>query len=210
MLVILTIVFGLGIISILYVLGIIGDIRRYFSIKEETKMAKSKREINRDEYIKEIKKNGYKEVKGTRDRFDLKIYNDFENIKVVEDFIKAFISKRRATKKATEEILEAVSEILLNTIIHGYKKPDEIIHIEGSLEHIEKAYGKYCYYLILIISDTGKGITDTNVVLEDKFTTRKDLNLTGTGLTKCKTLTDSLTVESIVGLGTKVILRKEI
>lgn len=109
-----------------------------------------------------------------------------------------------------EEILEAVSEILLNTIIHGYKKPDEIIHIEGSLEHIEKAYGKYCYYLILIISDTGKGITDTNVVLEDKFTTRKDLNLTGTGLTKCKTLTDSLTVESIVGLGTKVILRKEI
>ena len=45
MLVILAIVFGLGIISILYVLGIIGDIRRYFSISKESKYWKRRATI---------------------------------------------------------------------------------------------------------------------------------------------------------------------
>ncbi len=163
-------------------------------------MAKSKREINRDEYIERIKKNGFKDQKG-KDCLLLEFYNRLDNIDVLEATVKAFLQKTKLSQYKINECLKAVSEVFLNTVIHAYEEPNQIIKIQIHLKVDE---------IKIIISDTGKGIEDTNKVKEHTFTTRKDLNLSGIGFDFIDLYMDSVSVESIVGLGTKVTMIKKI
>ena len=64
--------------------------------------------------------------------------------------------------------------------------------------------------LIVEISDTGKGIENIDIAKEPLYTTKAELERSGMGFTIMESFMDELKIESILGLGTKVTMVKNI
>ena len=64
--------------------------------------------------------------------------------------------------------------------------------------------------LIIEISDTGKGIENIDIAKEPLYTTKAELERSGMGFTIMESFMDELKVESILGLGTKITMTKNI
>ncbi len=64
--------------------------------------------------------------------------------------------------------------------------------------------------LIIEISDTGRGIENVDIAKEPLYTTKADLERSGMGFTIMESFMDELKIESILGLGTKVTMIKNI
>ena len=64
--------------------------------------------------------------------------------------------------------------------------------------------------IIIEISDNGKGIENIDIAKEPLYTTKPNLERSGMGFTIMESFMDTLEVESIVGLGTKITLTKKI
>ena len=64
--------------------------------------------------------------------------------------------------------------------------------------------------LIVKISDTGKGIENIDIAKEPLYTTKAELERSGMGFTIMESFMDELKIESILGLGTKVTMVKNI
>lgn len=60
------------------------------------------------------------------------------------------------------------------------------------------------------ISDKGKGIENIEVAKEPLYTTKPNLERSGMGFTIMESFMDSMEIESIVGLGTKITMTKKI
>jgi stage II sporulation protein AB (anti-sigma F factor) len=58
------------------------------------------------------------------------------------------------------------------------------------------------------ISDEGKGIENIDLAMQPLYTSRPDLERSGMGFTVMETFMDSLKVESQLGKGTKVMMKK--
>ena len=99
------------------------------------------------------------------------------------------------------DIKTAVSEAVTNCIIHAYEHKQGIIKIHTKLKDNQ---------ITIEISDNGKGIENVDVAKEPLYTTKPNLERSGMGFTIMESFMDSMKVESIVGLGTKVTLVKTI
>ena len=64
--------------------------------------------------------------------------------------------------------------------------------------------------IIIEISDNGKGIENIDIAKEPLYTTKPNLERSGMGFTIMESFMDTMKVESIVGLGTKITLTKKI
>lgn len=64
--------------------------------------------------------------------------------------------------------------------------------------------------LIVEIYDTGKGIENIDIAKEPLYTTKAELERSGMGFTIMESFMDELKIESILGLGTKVTMVKNI
>ena len=115
--------------------------------------------------------------------------------------VAAFAAKLDPTVEELADIKTAVSEAVTNCIIHGYENKLGIVKILGKLVGKE---------LILEISDKGKGIEDIEMAREPLYTTKPNLERSGMGFTIMESFMDDIEVESILGLGTKVKMKKEI
>lgn len=115
--------------------------------------------------------------------------------------VAAFASQLDPTIEELADIKTAVSEAVTNSIIHGYENEQGIIKIEAKIEDDE---------LILKISDSGKGIENVEIAKEPLYTTKPNLERSGMGFTIMESFMDSLKVESIIGLGTKITMKKKI
>ncbi len=115
--------------------------------------------------------------------------------------VAAFASQLDPTIEELADIKTAVSEAVTNCIIHGYENKKGIVKIVGHLKENE---------VILEISDNGKGIENIEVAKEPLFTTKPNLERSGMGFTIMENFMDSMEVESIMGLGTKVTMSKKI
>ena len=115
--------------------------------------------------------------------------------------IAAFASQLDPTIEELADIKTAVSEAVTNSIIHGYDKKQGIVKIMAKLTENE---------IIIEISDKGKGIENIDVAKEPLYTTKPNLERSGMGFTIMESFMDTMKVESIVGLGTKVTLTKTI
>ena len=60
------------------------------------------------------------------------------------------------------------------------------------------------------ISDNGKGIENVELAKQPLYTSKPDLERSGMGFTIMESFMDKLIVESILGVGTKIIMEKEI
>lgn len=115
--------------------------------------------------------------------------------------VAAFVSQLDPTLEELADIKTAVSEAVTNCIIHGYENKQGIIKINAMLKDNQ---------LILEISDNGKGIENVEAAKEPLYTTKPNLERSGMGFTIMESFMDSMKVESIVGLGTKITLVKKI
>ncbi len=115
--------------------------------------------------------------------------------------VAAFASQLDPTIEELADIKTAVSEAVTNCIIHAYENRQGIIKINAKLKGNE---------IIIQISDNGKGIENVDVAKEPLYTTKPNLERSGMGFTIMESFMDTMKVESIVGLGTKVTLTKTI
>ncbi|MBR3002113.1 MAG: anti-sigma F factor [Clostridia bacterium] len=115
--------------------------------------------------------------------------------------VAAFASQLDPTIEELADIKTAVSEAVTNSIIHGYENQLGIVKIVGKLKENK---------IILEISDSGKGIENIDVAKEPLYTTKPNLERSGMGFTIMESFMDKVEVESIVEIGTKVIMEKYI
>ena len=115
--------------------------------------------------------------------------------------VAAFASQLDPTIEELSDIKTSVSEIVTNSIIHAYDSPDEIIKIVSKI--IDNS-------IIIEISDTGKGIEDIELARKPLYTSKAELERSGMGFTIVENFMDELKIESIVGLGTKITMKKTI
>lgn len=115
--------------------------------------------------------------------------------------VAAFVSQLDPTIEELSDIKTSVSEIVTNSIIHAYESSDEIIKIVAMI--IENT-------IIIEISDTGKGIEDIELARKPLYTSKAELERSGMGFTIVESFMDDVKIESILGLGTKVTMKKQI
>ena len=99
------------------------------------------------------------------------------------------------------DIKTSVSEAVTNSIIHGYENKLGIVKIVGKLQANK---------IILEISDSGKGIENIDIAKEPLYTTKPNLERSGMGFTIMESFMDKVDIESILDIGTKVTMEKEI
>ena len=115
--------------------------------------------------------------------------------------VAAFASQLDPTIEELADIKTAVSEAVTNCIIHAYENRQGIIKINAKLKDNQ---------IIIEISYNGKGIENIDVAKEPLYTTKPNLERSGMGFTIMESFMDTMKVESIVGLGTKITLIKAI
>ena len=115
--------------------------------------------------------------------------------------IAAFAAQLDPTIEELADIKTAVSEAVTNCIIHAYENRIGIVKMSAKLKDNE---------VIIEISDHGKGIENIEMAKEPLYTTKPNLERSGMGFTIMESFMDSMEIESVVGLGTKVTMRKKI
>ena len=134
-------------------------------------------------------------------KMQLEILSKSNNEAFARITVAAFAAQLDPTIEEISDIKTAVSEAVTNSIIHGYENKEGIIKIVAYL--FENA-------IRIEISDQGKGIEDIDIAREPLYTTKPDLERSGMGFTIMESFMDEVDVESVVGLGTKVTMRKVI
>lgn len=115
--------------------------------------------------------------------------------------VAAFVASLDPTIEELSDIKTAVSEAVTNSIVHGY----------------EDKLGKICVLckikdreVIIQISDNGKGIENIEMAKQPLYTSKPDLERSGMGFTIMESFMDELKVDSILGVGTKITMKKTI
>ena len=115
--------------------------------------------------------------------------------------VAAFVSSLDPTIEEISDIKTAVSEAVTNSIVHGYEDKIGIIHIACKIINRK---------VFIEISDNGKGIENVELAKQPLYTSKPNLERSGMGFTIMESFMDKLTVESVLGVGTKVTMEKEI
>lgn len=115
--------------------------------------------------------------------------------------IAAFAAQLDPTIEELADIKTAVSEAVTNCIIHAYENRIGIVKMSAKLKDNE---------VIIEISDHGKGIENIEMAKEPLYTTKPNLERSGMGFTIMESFMDNVEIDSVLGLGTKIIMRKKI
>ena len=115
--------------------------------------------------------------------------------------VAAFAAQLDPTIDELSDIKTAVSEAVTNCIIHGYENTEGIVKIICKI---------FANTIIIEISDFGKGIENIEEARKPLYTSKPNLERSGMGFTIMESFMDLVEVESIIGLGTKVTMKKHI
>ena len=115
--------------------------------------------------------------------------------------VAAFAAQLDPTIEEISDIKMAVSEAVTNSIIHGYEEKEGIVKIECKL---------FANSIEIEISDNGKGIENVEKARQALYTSKPELERSGMGFTIMESFMDEVKIESVLGLGTKVTMKKMI
>ena len=113
--------------------------------------------------------------------------------------VAAFASQLDPNIEQLADIKTAVSEAVTNCIIHAYEEKEGIIKIVCKL---------FADSIVIEISDTGRGIENIEEAKKPLYTSKPNLERSGMGFTIMESFMDEMNVESVLGLGTKVTMKK--
>lgn len=130
---------------------------------------------------------------------------EFESKSQNESFartvVAAFAAQLDPTIEELADIKTAVSEAVTNSIIHGYVDCVGIIKMKCIICGNE---------LTVEIRDDGVGIDNIAKAMEPLYTTRPELERSGMGFSFMEAFMDDLEVESKVGKGTTIRMKKRV
>ena len=115
--------------------------------------------------------------------------------------VAAFVAQLDPTIEEISDIKTAVSEAVTNAIVHGYENNMGVVTVTCQINDNE---------INIQVADNGKGIENIDMAKQPLYTTRPNLERSGMGFTIMESFMDELEVESILGLGTKVTMKKKI
>ena len=115
--------------------------------------------------------------------------------------VAAFVSQLDPTIEELADIKTAVSEAVTNAIVHGYEDTEGIVKVVAKL---------FANTVEIEVSDTGKGIEDVELARKPLYTTKANLERSGMGFTIMESFMDEVEIDSVVGLGTKIKMKKKI
>lgn len=115
--------------------------------------------------------------------------------------VAAFSTQLNPTLEEVADLKTAVSEAVTNCIIHGY---------EGEIHKIWLTCRLKGQELFVDVKDEGVGIPDVKKAMEPLYTTKPEKDRSGVGFTFMEAFMDEISVESKVGEGTVVHMKKAI
>lgn len=115
--------------------------------------------------------------------------------------VAAFVAELDPTIEEISDIKTAVSEAVTNAIVHGYEDKIGIINLKCTIRDRE---------ITIEVSDNGKGIENVQMAKQPLYTSKPNLERSGMGFTIMESFMDSLCVESVLGVGTKITMKKTI
>ena len=113
--------------------------------------------------------------------------------------VAAFASQLDPTIEEMADIKTAVSGAVTNSIVHGYEGINGIVKIVCRI---------FANCIEIEISDTGKGIENVEMARKPLYTSKPNLERSGMGFTIMESFMDEINVDSVLGLGTKVTMKK--
>ena len=168
----------------------------------------------------DTKRNTGKETKKmVKNEMDLRFDARSENEAFARVAVAGFVSVLNPTLEELSDIKTAVSEAVTNAIIHGYEiygvEEDELL-AEKITEGLAVMPQVFLHgriegdVLELLIRDEGCGIADIEQAMEPLYTTKPDLDRSGMGFSFMEAFMDDLEVESVLGQGTTVHMKKKL
>lgn len=130
----------------------------------------------------------------------LELLSKPENVAFARQSVAMFASQLDFTIDEIDEIKVAVSEVTSNAIIHGYPRGLGMVRIEARLVSGQ---------LDIVVSDQGDGIADIDWATQPTHTSQPQERM-GLGLVFVREYMDELSIESCVGEGTTVRMRKKV
>ena len=124
-----------------------------------------------------------------------------ENEGLARVAVAAFCTQLNPTLEEVSDLKTAVSEAVTNCIIHAY---------EGKVQKIEVRCRMQGRVIWVDVIDKGIGIENISKAMEPMFTTKPEKDRSGMGFTFMEAFMDEVTVESQVGDGTTVHMKKTI
>lgn len=122
-----------------------------------------------------------------------------ENERLARTICAAFVLTLDPTVEEMSEIKTAISEAVTNSIIHAYQSADGIIEIYAEIDGNTVTYR---------IKDFGCGIENIKKAREPLFTGKPETERSGMGFSIMEAFMDELEVESIMGEGTTITMKK--
>lgn len=117
--------------------------------------------------------------------------------------IASFVVQLNPTLPEMADIKTAVSEAVTNAIVHGYRgRTDGLVRMKADFDDRRR--------LNVEIHDDGCGIEDIETAMQPFYSTGDGTERSGMGFCVMQTFMDAVEVESEVGHGTTVTMRKDI
>ena len=121
-----------------------------------------------------------------------------ENVAIARMTLGSFLMMYDVSLSELDEIKIALSEAVSNSIIHGYgNHEDGVVRIIFAVQNDE---------LTICVEDDGVGSSNIEQAMEPAFSTK--MEHMGLGFVFMQTFMDKLTVESEIGVGTRVTMQK--
>ena len=137
-----------------------------------------------------------------------------QNESFARSAVAAFALNLNPSLSELSDIKTAVSEAVTNCIVHGYKKngKENKIVIECAITPKHVLGEKYGIHGVLHIkiTDFGCGIQDTQKAVLPFYTTLEEDERSGMGFTIMQTFMESFSLQSTLGKGTCVQMKKTI
>ena len=114
--------------------------------------------------------------------------------------VAVFLARLDPTVEELDDVKTAVSEAVTNCIIHGYEGGPGTIRVEVKVEDRNAS---------IRVIDRGIGIPDVKRAMEPLYTTKPTEERCGMGFAFMEAFMDEVTVQSVVGEGTIVTMKKQ-
>ena len=136
-----------------------------------------------------------------KNKMHLEFDSKSENESFARVAVAAFCTRLDPTIEEIADIKTAVSEAVTNCVVHGYEGKEGTITIECSIQDD---------WVTVLVHDDGVGIENINKAMEPLYTSKPELERSGMGFSFMEAFMDELEVNSKIGYGTTVIMKKRI
>ena len=116
--------------------------------------------------------------------------------------VSSFLIQCDPTVEELSDIRTAVSEAVTNAVVHAYRGTTGDIELTVRLLRHREIY--------IRVKDKGCGISDIEQAMQPLFTTAPEEERSGLGFSVMESFMDRLSVRSVTGRGTTVIMRKRL